>query len=267
LRRKGNGSVDDESLYDVVFGFRPPQKRTKSKELTLWATYYNVYPATAVQGGQPLLDEQGAELGPTLDVRDFCLAALEGTVKVTDADKRSVTYNFAARGKTSQCDCSPYVSGALSPAEKDALGRTLWEVAGAPFGTGERGMRLVPFRSIAVDPRSIPLGSVIYIPRARGRTVTLPSGRVAKHDGYFYAADTGGGVRASHIDVFLGQCMENPFENFVRSDENDTFLAYLVKDDAIRLSLAKLHGDLEASRQGENHAGSGRLGQWRLRFK
>jgi 3D (Asp-Asp-Asp) domain-containing protein len=48
------------------------------------------------------------------------------------------------------------------------------------------------YRSIAVDPRLIPLGSRIYI----------RSYRWTSHHGWFVAADTGGAIQGRHVDVF-----------------------------------------------------------------
>ncbi len=41
-------------------------------------------------------------------------------------------------------------------------------VRGAPFGVGAPGYRLVPYRTVAVDPRRIKLGTVLYIPALAG---------------------------------------------------------------------------------------------------
>jgi 3D (Asp-Asp-Asp) domain-containing protein len=231
--------MDEHRLGDVEFGFAPPTEETTAGVLTLWATYYYVHTANAVEAGQPLLDEQGRELGPKLSVRDFCLAALEGTVRVIDSAGRATVYNFAGRGDVSQCDCSPIVPD-LDPGPRENLGRTLWEVSRAPFGTGADSMALVPYRSIAVDPDVIDLRSVVYVPEARGTRVSLPTGRTAEHDGYFYAADTGGAVNDEHIDVFCGLSGENPF-GFVTSDENEMFEACIVKDSTLSEALAALH--------------------------
>lgn len=51
---------------------------------------------------------------------------------------------------------------------------------------------LTYYRSIAVDPRLIPLGSRIYI----------RSYRWTRYHGWFVAADTGGAIQGRHIDVF-----------------------------------------------------------------
>lgn len=82
-------------------------------------------------------------------------------------------------------------------------------VHGAEYGLGAANAeylsrsdpyKLIPYRSVAVDPEQIPLGSVLYIPRAEG--VPLPGG--GKHDGYFLAHDVGGAITSQRIDLFVG---------------------------------------------------------------
>jgi len=73
-------------------------------------------------------------------------------------------------------------------------------VRGAPFGVGAPGYRLVPYRTVAVDPRRIRLGTVLYIPSLVG--IPLPTGEL--HDGFTFAHDTGRGIVGSRIDVFVG---------------------------------------------------------------
>ena len=73
-------------------------------------------------------------------------------------------------------------------------------VRGAPFGVGAPGYRLVPYRTVAVDPRRIKLGTVLYIPALVG--IPLPTGEV--HDGFGFAHDTGRGITGNRIDIFVG---------------------------------------------------------------
>ncbi len=70
----------------------------------------------------------------------------------------------------------------------------------APYGFGYANKPLRPFRSVAVDPKVIPLGSTLYIPAAKG--AKLPDGTI--HDGIFYAEDTGGAIKGHRIDLFTG---------------------------------------------------------------
>lgn len=75
-----------------------------------------------------------------------------------------------------------------------------FELVKTPWGLGAKGESLEPFRSIAVDPKVIPLGTKILIPEAAG--ALLPDGSI--HDGIFVAADTGGAIKGQHIDLFCG---------------------------------------------------------------
>lgn len=61
------------------------------------------------------------------------------------------------------------------------------------------GCQLVPYRTVAVDPRVIQLGSMLYIPQLKG--ARLPDGTI--HDGIFTAADRGH-FRGHHVDLFVG---------------------------------------------------------------
>jgi 3D (Asp-Asp-Asp) domain-containing protein len=60
--------------------------------------------------------------------------------------------------------------------------------------------KLIPHRSVAVDPRRIPLGSVLFVPRAQG--IRLPNG--TEHDGFFLAHDVGGAIKGKRLDFFVG---------------------------------------------------------------
>jgi 3D (Asp-Asp-Asp) domain-containing protein len=70
-------------------------------------------------------------------------------------------------------------------------GRRYVPLPGVSFATGA-SLPLRLYRSIAVDPAVIPLGSRVYIPAYR-------------HDGYggwFVAQDTGGAITGHHVDVY-----------------------------------------------------------------
>jgi 3D (Asp-Asp-Asp) domain-containing protein len=58
------------------------------------------------------------------------------------------------------------------------------------FGRGP-SLPLTYYRSIAVDPSYIPMGSRVYIPAYRGIS-----------GGWFVAQDTGGAIIGRHVDVF-----------------------------------------------------------------
>jgi 3D (Asp-Asp-Asp) domain-containing protein len=93
---------------------------------------------------------------------------------------------------------------------------------------------------MAVDCTDIPIGTVIYIPSARGVKVILPSGETYTHDGYFFAADVGGAIKDNHIDVFIGTADTNPFP-FIQSVSTATFDAFIITSDSIIDKLKAAH--------------------------
>lgn len=217
--------------------FNLPEPATTASPVSLWATYYSTHRAEASFDGYPLLDPLGNNLGVILSHRDWCAAALEGSVQVMSGPQVMGTYNFAGRGETAQVDCSPFYPKLST---LSATNRVRFKLSNTLYGEGTGGNQLVPYRTIAVDKTLIPIGSVIYIPAARGTLVTLPSGQQAVHDGYFYAADTGAAIKGNHIDVYVGLADRNPFR-FVQSTATGTFPAYIVNSPEIQASLAAQH--------------------------
>lgn len=73
------------------------------------------------------------------------------------------------------------------------------DVGEHPFGRGAGPRPLVPFKSVAVDPRVIAIGEPLYIPELDG--IELPDGSI--HDGCVRAEDTGGGIKGRKMDFFV----------------------------------------------------------------
>lgn len=69
-----------------------------------------------------------------------------------------------------------------------------------PDGRGVGNCALVPFKTIAVDPSQISLGSKVYIDETAG--MKLSDGTV--HDGIWLAEDTGGAILHDRIDLYIG---------------------------------------------------------------
>lgn len=78
-------------------------------------------------------------------------------------------------------------------------GEHRFRLTSTPYGKGVTGCPLVPYRTIAVDPDFVRLGSKVFIPQLQG--ARLPDGTL--HDGLFSALDRGQ-FRGAHIDVFVG---------------------------------------------------------------
>ena len=77
---------------------------------------------------------------------------------------------------------------------------------GSQWGTGGTGHALSPFRTVAVDPKLVKLGSLLYVPLLEGRLMPgrAPWGGFV-HDGCVIADDTGGGIEGAKLDLFVGR--------------------------------------------------------------
>lgn len=62
------------------------------------------------------------------------------------------------------------------------------------------GCKPVAMRTVAVDPTRIPRRTVLFIAETVG--IRMPDG--SRHDGYWYASDTGGKIKGPRIDLFTG---------------------------------------------------------------
>ncbi len=212
-------------------GFDLPAPRVLTNPKTLWATWYWT-PSYRSAGDIPLLDMEEKPLGPKplglrLPPESFCRAAVEGAVRMDGQ-----VYTFAGLGPRKLTDCKPYW-----PTMTQAP-YVRFEKSDSPYGEGVDDYDLTPYRTIAVDEAQIPIGTVLYIPRARGCLVTLPDGARVRHDGYFFAGDDGYGVHGNHIDVFLGISQDCPFP-WVVSRPWGTFPAYVVTDPALIRALRR----------------------------
>ncbi|WP_428261525.1 3D domain-containing protein [Haliangium sp.] len=72
------------------------------------------------------------------------------------------------------------------------------------FGVGVNERPLAPFRSVAVDPTHVSIGTKLYVPELDGLTMPgRPPWGGFVHDGCVVADDRGGGVRGRQIDFFV----------------------------------------------------------------
>lgn len=196
---------DNDSNYD------------KEDAVQLWATLYYSKEVKASSTGVPLRDMSGKVIGPKLNNKTWCLAAIEGTVRVS-----GVTYNYAGKTGSSQADCG----SSWRSSEK-----VRWSISQFQFGKGNKDNPLVPFYSVACDQTKFKFGQRFFIPEAKG--VKLPDG--STHTGIFSCDDVGGAIKGNHIDVFIGTVVGglsgalqvNPF-TFVKSTSSGLFKAYLL---------------------------------------
>jgi 3D (Asp-Asp-Asp) domain-containing protein len=81
-----------------------------------------------------------------------------------------------------------------------------FKVTSSQWGTAGTGHPLQPFRTVAVDPKVVKLGSLLYVPLLEGRLMPgrAPWGGFI-HDGCVVADDTGGGLDGNKLDLFVGR--------------------------------------------------------------
>lgn len=79
-------------------------------------------------------------------------------------------------------------------------GERRWKVVANDYGLDALGCPLVPFRSAAVDMSVVPKRARLFLAETVG--MQLPSG--GRHDGIWYAVDTGKSIEGDRIDLFVG---------------------------------------------------------------
>jgi 3D (Asp-Asp-Asp) domain-containing protein len=152
-----------------------------------------------------------------------CLAALAfGLVANTSsAQTPGRANNDPIADLIAQTAAAPRAFGTMAPIEDDTVlrepnapkaaavpGDADWNMRVTLYhngkgGVGNRdslGCSVVPMRTAAIDPRVAPKRSILYIPETVG--LIMPDG--SAHDGYWYASDTGGGIKGSEVDLFTG---------------------------------------------------------------
>ena len=93
------------------------------------------------------------------------------------------------------------VTGSMPGAPGWNLKATLYHAGAKGVGNLDAlGCKVVAMRTAAVDRKTIPKGSILFIKETVG--LKMPDG--STHDGYWYASDTGGAIKGKRIDLFTG---------------------------------------------------------------
>ena len=235
--------------------FPEPQQSEIVGALPLSGTYYRTPKYSYVPDGIPILDLAGKPLGPKLSVTDFCRAADAGAFRAPrSGGSHLASYTIAGASSVgdSQANCSPVFKTNLDlfeqgktvenwPSIVAALERTRFRTTMASYGNGKGTHRLVPWRTVATYNAQIAQGTILYVPEMRGAEVTLPSGQTTTHDGYFFAADAGSGIKSDHIDFFAGTVAPKPLLLSRIHGKDGRFTAYVIHNDKIAGHFRDLH--------------------------
>jgi len=209
-------SLGADKVSEAQAGFNIPLPTKSIERYELYATNYYVYPAKSIEGGVRIRSIVGDILSDPISLLDYCLGGVEGSI-FTTLNGKAETLNFHKISKVQYADCKTVLKGRegkLSAAAVRIAGYMVYYPAKHTYGDDVKSRALVPYRTIAVDPHVIPMGSIIFIPSARKQPIILPSGEKVLHDGYFIAHDNGGSkaVSGNHIDIFCGlksHCLTN----------------------------------------------------------
>ena len=228
-------SFANDPLDEDRFEFAEPAKTDLGANLKLWATYYYLPEIAEDSGTIPLRDIKGQELGPRLTLKHWCDTAMEGSVKINYKNGDVKTYNYQNVSNDFFVDCK-----SIYP-RHTGIGKTKFREANGVYGDGLDDYVLSPYRTLATDGSYIKPGTALYIPKARGAKIVLKNGRTIIHDGYFFAADKGGAIKGSHVDVYIGVSKAASFFPWIGSSESKKFEAFIVKDAKVIADLLQLH--------------------------
>lgn len=216
-----------------------PPSESLGRKLDLWGTWYHMpvleaaEPGPEAATGIALIGTDGQAISSPLSKADWCYAALQGSVWVKDAGGNQSAYVFMDAEGPEQTDCDAAL-GDLSSGIKRATRRARFAAYSHPAGCDARPTPMLAYRTVAVDPAVIPLGTVLYIPELRGQIFRL-GGEVFAHDGYVFAGDVGGAIKGAHIDFYVDNVTQPPLPGIISSHEANGFRAYTVsrKDPAV----------------------------------
>ncbi len=236
--------VTPAEVQAIDFLLDAPSEDDLGREMNLWATYYHM---PTIKAAEPLVEKAASFIGTDgkpisfpISERDWCYAALQGSVRVEGPDGSTQNFVFIDAKGPEQINCDGAL-GNLTNTVKTATRRARFATFDHPAGCDVRPDPLIPYRTIAVDRRRIKRGSVLYIPDLRGQ-IFFQDGLPFAHDGYVIATDTGGAIKGNHIDVFVEDVENQPFPDLIGSHPSKTFKAFMVDRD---------HPAVQALRQGD----------------
>lgn len=207
------------------------------KKIKLWSTFYLIPKVDSSSVGYPYRDINSNIISPKVSLEHWCFGGLQGTINVD-----GVVYGVVKKTWSKRVPCERSFMSGLSYAS--STGRLKFKKDKHKYGTGNKSNPLTPYKSIACDQSIYKFKQKFFIPSAKG--CELPDG--SKHDGVFVCEDVGGAIKGDHIDTFIGfvdyrgvsmkgnekwahaaRSVLPCFKDYIKSNANSTFDAYLVE--------------------------------------
>ena len=130
-------------------------------------------------------------------IRTFRIAALVAALVIPGA----VMAQDGANAKDPIGDLVNEAARLVKRATNMELRATLYHAGASGVGARDSlGCSVVPMRTLAVDPTVIPRRTVVFIQETVG--LLMPDG--SRHDGMWYASDTGGAIKGKKVDLYTG---------------------------------------------------------------
>lgn len=229
----------EPSWDDRVAEFTLPEPEAASSGLgetfAVWSTHYFIPVVSPADPDEPdshaLIDTRGRPISPGLAREDWCHGVLQGSIHIRSPTGEFQSYAYVNSKGPVQADCDRWL-GQLADNIKQASRRARFKRLASPLDCADRSRPLTPFRTVAVDPDFIQLGSVLYIDELRGEKFQF-NGREIIHDGYLIADDFGGAVERNQIDMFTTGEEDRPLPSIVKSSPGATVAARLTPPDAL----------------------------------
>ncbi|UOE99820.1 3D domain-containing protein [Bdellovibrio reynosensis] len=92
---------------------------------------------------------------------------------------------------------------------------------------GASNQCLIPYISVAADPKYYSMGDIIEMPSLKGKVMTLPNGKSFVHPGYLIVHDKGGAIKGpNRFDLFTGTMgMHDERNSFGTNADVNTIMA------------------------------------------
>ncbi len=228
------------AILSYDFSFNEPTNF--NNKISLWGNY-SYYPGVESNStGISIRTITEEETGVKFELQKYCEIVKSKLFFVNNVNNGE-TYVYDGESELNYVDCSSYFPN------NPEIGKYKFKKLNGVYGTGENNYFLIPFRTIGVDTNKIPIGSVVYIPQAKGISFVTDKGETKVHDGYFFAGYKKDTLIDNHIEFFIGENTNDVF-SFVKNHEWGVFDGYLVDDSNIKNQLIKAHELFEQNLSG-----------------